>query len=358
MRYSSALACQRGSRIASPVVIGAGVAGLATAVELARAGHSPRLLESRPYVGGRARSFVHASGDEIDNGQHLLMGCYRATFRLLEMIGTRHLVEIQKRLHVGFRDADGSADVLAASRFLPPPLDVIAGMLRLKRLSMGERVALLRVASEAMRQACDEHETVASMLARCGQSRNAQERLWNPMAIATMNTHPDEGSAALFLEVLRRAFLGKGDDSRLAIPRAGLSELFAPASDAIVRSGGTVELSCSVTRIEKSNGGFIVHAKDRDPITTDNIVVAVPPTQASTLLNGIVATSFAIETSPIVSIYMWYDRALNDIPMMTALIGTSVQWVFNRRRMMNDEVDATSGLLSCTISAAVVESLS
>lgn len=365
-----------------PIVIGAGVAGLAAAVRLAKAGVAPRVLEARPYVGGRARSFKHASGDEIDNGQHLLMGCYHATLHLLGIIGTRHLVALQPRLTVGFRDADGTTDILAASRGLPSPLDVLAGLLRLRRLSFAERIGLLRVARAAMRSSHAREETVGSLLDRLKQGGNAQKRLWNPMVIATMNTPPEEASAQLFLEVLRRAFLGRGDDSRLALPRAGLSQLFDPAAEFVRAAGGDVSLGTSVTRIEKVHEGFSVYVKEGDPQSATHLILALPPAQTSRLLEGIVrevdsdgksvrrgAVDVAhaplhsagavpgdgIEMSPIVSIYLWYDRPLPNVPEMTALIGTSVQWVFNRRRIVG-EARNHGGLLSCTISAADAES--
>ena len=342
-----------------PVVLGAGVAGLAAGVALAHAGLAPHVIESRPFVGGRVRSFTHsASGDEIDNGQHLLMGCYRETLRLLDLIGTRHLVSIQPRLHVEFRDADGTADHLIAPP-LPPPFDVLAGLLRMRGLSLSERYGLLRVAREARRGgARSTGETVNEMLVRLGQSKRACDRLWNPIVIATLNTSPSEASAELFIEVMRRAFLGSGDDSRLVLPRAGLSSLFEPAVAFIRARGGIVELGRTATHVERELSRFRVHVSDGSTISCDRIVSALPSRQASAVLGNLLPPSVLpeIAMSPIVSIYLWYDRPLASVPEMTALIGTSVQWVFNRRRMMGDSEQP--GLLSCTISAADVEAAS
>lgn len=341
-----------------PVVLGAGVAGLAAGVALAHAGLAPHVIESRPFVGGRVRSFTHsASGDEIDNGQHLLMGCYRETLRLLDLIGARHLVSIQPRLHVEFRDADGTGDHLIAPP-LPPPFDVLAGLLRLRGLSLSERYGLLRVAREARRGgASATGETVTEMLVRLRQSKRACDRLWNPIVVATLNTSPNEASAELFIEVMRRAFLGSGDDSRLVLPRAGLSSLFEPAVEFIRARGGRVELGRTATHIDRDPLGFRVHVSDGTSISCDRIVSALPSRQASAVLGNLLPPLLPpIAMSPIVSIYLWYDRPLASVPEMTALIGTSVQWVFNRRRMMGD--GEQPGLLSCTISAADVEAAS
>jgi hydroxysqualene dehydroxylase len=284
-----------------------------------------------------------------------MMGCYRSTFRLLELIGTRSLVNLQDRLDVGFRDADGSTDRLTATAPLPPPFDLLVGMLRLKRLSLRERVRLVRVARAAMVGAHPE-ETVTELLVRLGQSPRARARLWDPLVIATLNTAPDEASAELFLAIMRRAFLGSGVDSRLAIPRVGLSRLIEPAVEYITAAGGSVELGASVTAIERGEGAFTVRVKDRSPVDACDIVVALPPRSAATLLAphdiGIDAEPLAL--SPIVSVYLWYDRPLPTIPELTALLGTSIHWVFNRRRMMGAGSGAP-GLLSCTTSAAETE---
>src|SRR5207248_1308814 len=81
------------------LIIGGGLAGLAAGVALAGAGRRVRVLEQKPYLGGRARSFVDpVTGCVVDNGQHMFMGCYRATLRFLAEIGTLDRVRFQPRL--------------------------------------------------------------------------------------------------------------------------------------------------------------------------------------------------------------------------------------------------------------------
>src|SRR4051812_12929152 len=70
------------------IVIGAGCAGLAAAADLAERGARVLVLEARATLGGRATAFTDpATGERVDNGQHVLLGCYRDTFRFLERIG-------------------------------------------------------------------------------------------------------------------------------------------------------------------------------------------------------------------------------------------------------------------------------
>ena len=100
---------QAGSgEIPDAIVVGGGFAGLAAATLLAEEGARVVVLEARPHLGGRARSFVDPeTGSVVDNGQHLFMGCYRETFRFLERLGSLDRLCLQPRLHVPFLDPGG-----------------------------------------------------------------------------------------------------------------------------------------------------------------------------------------------------------------------------------------------------------
>src|SRR5882724_7063273 len=71
----------------SVIVIGGGFAGLSAATALAQQGLQVTVLEGRQVLGGRAYSFPDPkTGDSVDNGQHLFMGCYRETIQFLNRI--------------------------------------------------------------------------------------------------------------------------------------------------------------------------------------------------------------------------------------------------------------------------------
>jgi zeta-carotene desaturase len=349
----------------TPIVIGGGVAGIAAAVSLARAGLRPTLIESRPYLGGRVRSFIHAgTGDEIDNGQHLLMGCYEATFSLLDLLGTRHLVELQPELTVEFREPGGTRSLLKS----PLPFDrffssanIAAAMMRLDGLTRRERLMLMRVALDVKLARARPAETVTAYLARLGQSRAAQERLWHPIVIATLNTAPEIASAELFRTVMRRAFLGGPIASRLALPRVGLSQLFEPAVRFITGRGGQVLLGAPATTLSREGNGLRLDLKDREPIAASTMISALPShALRSLLVRGgaaahLPASTERITYSPIVSLYLWYDRSPESLPRFAALLGTRTQWIFNRRAITGTASERFPGLIACTISAAASE---
>ncbi len=337
------------------------MAGIAAAVALAERGLCPLLVESRPFLGGRARSFTRGpGGDEIDNGQHLMMGCYHATLQLLRTLGTVGFVRIQPRLDVAFRNADGTPDRLLAAEHLPSRLAVPAGLLRMKGLTPLERLQLLRVASNARRGGARASETVRDWMTRIGQSPRAQARLWDPLAIATMNTPAERASAVLLQDILRLAFFGTGrDDSKLAVSTVGLSRLVEPAAEFLGARGGTVLTGAPVRAISWNARRYEVHLGDGRVLETNSLISTLPPRALSALIrstplqDAIAIAPELLEPSPIVSLYLWIDGPVRSIPPICALIGTATQWVFNRR---HGDVGAESadrpGLLSCTISAA------
>jgi uncharacterized protein with NAD-binding domain and iron-sulfur cluster len=132
------------------VIIGGGLAGLSAAVELTRRGHTVILVEQKQHLGGRTYSFVHPeTGDDVDNGQHLMMGCYHSTLRYLQTIGMIDEVEIQKHLTILFRRKGKQTGLLRSGR-LPAPFHILSGLLRLNILSWSCRIRLLRVGIELL----------------------------------------------------------------------------------------------------------------------------------------------------------------------------------------------------------------
>jgi zeta-carotene desaturase len=235
-------------------------------------------------------------------------------------------------------------------------------MLSLRRLSPGERLGLVRLGVALRSSTPRSDETVREYLERHRQSRRAQERLWDPIVIATLNTPPDRASAFLFSQVMKLAFLGGAEDSLLAFPRCGLSRLIEPAREFIERRGGSVLTGTAVTRIERTGEGYRIGMKERPPLHVRTVVSTLQQPMLRSLLGDDDMRSFPwlarpIPFSPIVSLYLWFDRELTEVPPFGAMIGTNVQWMFNRRAIAPPTTTPRfAGLLSCTISAAFAES--
>ncbi|MFQ5877094.1 MAG: hydroxysqualene dehydroxylase HpnE [Acidobacteriota bacterium] len=326
------------------IVVGGGVAGLAAGTALAEAGARIVLLEARPYLGGRARSWIDPdTGSVVDNGQHLFIGCYRETRRLLDRLGTGGALELQSRLEVPFVERGGRLRVFRLPALLPHPLDLSLGLLGFPGLSARDRLSLFRVARAARRSgrgggdAAFDDRTVASLLRDLDQSEEASRRIWRPLAIAALNESPERASAAMFLPVLRGALLSGPQDARLGLARVGLSDLYAePAARYLRARGSELRLRAQVRRVlvERDRCAGVMLA-DGARLAAPSLVVAVPPADLLEMLMPDVAAdpffsrASRLETTPIVSVYLWFGAPVLQLKF-AGLIGGTWQWVFNR----------------------------
>jgi len=330
------------------IIIGGGLSGLSAAVELASRHIPALLLEARPHLGGRTRSFRdETSGDVVDNGQHLLMGCYEETRRLLKTVGADHLAKLQPNLHIDFLHPRKGFSSLSCPP-LPAPLHVLAGLLRLRSLPFEDRVKLARVGLELLRKPSKvERElgpmTVDEWLTSLGQPAENKKYLWDVIAIGSLNDDPKVVSALLFYRVLRAAFLGRRQNSSMLLPIVGLSELFVePSIRYLDARGSEAKTGCGVEEL-LCGGDRAVAARCADGVTrgAKAFVVTVPHYAFVDLLRasrGLHGHGFQsveeFESSPIVTVNLWLDRRVLEHEFV-ALLDSRVQWIFNRTRMLN-----------------------
>lgn len=336
-------------------VIGAGLAGLSAAVELSLRGIPVTVFEQKPFAGGRAYSFVDKeSGDTIDNGQHAMIGGYAATFRFLDLIGTRHLVWKQDRPSLLFHHPAKGFRKLALPS-LPSPLHLAAGVARSDLFSVRDKIRLLSAGKQLARREHDDSGldrlSTAQWLLAVNQTREAIRSFWDPLSIAIMNERSEEASARLFTRCVHRAFFESRANATLVLPAVGLSELFAePACALISRRGGTVRLGCRVVGIDVAhNAASAVRLADGSMEDVSAVIVAVPPWSVASLVELPEATLNAFRPSPIVSIHLWFDKEFMEAPVV-GVIGKTVQWLFDRRKIA--ERNMGGGHISCVVSAA------
>jgi len=342
------------------VILGGGLSGLSAAVRLSREGLRVTVLEHRPTLGGRASSFVDAvTGDVVDNGQHLMLGCYHATLRYLHTIGAEHLAELQPSLRLTFV-RPGQAPAVLSCPTLPAPAHALAGLLGLSTLSWMDRVALFRVgwallATDTETERKLDAMTVTEWLAGLGQSAEARKVLWDVLAIGSLNDDPRSVSALLFHRVLRAAFLGGRKNSSLLIPRAGLSPLFADGARRFIESRkGQILTGTRATAVEyDSTLARGVSCFGRPAVRASAVLSALPHHGLEKLL-GDGARAFGLRferyrSSAIISVNVWLDRAVM-AEEMVATLDTTIHWVFNRTAMLRSR--ATGQHLCAVISGA------
>jgi len=327
------------------IVIGAGFAGLSAATALAEQGVRVVVLEARPSLGGRASAFVDPStGERVDNGQHVLTGAYRETFRFLRRLGTESHVYLQPGLAVDIIDRDGRASHLRCPA-LRAPLHLLVGAMRWNAIDWRDRIALARLRDGGRRDA-DPRATVRQWLEWHGQTPRLIELLWEPLAVASLNQSIDEAAGGMFGEVLRRTFTSERTDSSLGLALRALDELYTIPSQAYIeRLGGEVRTnSLARVRVEPAPS---VHVK-QDVLRPRAVVCATPWYSLPALfedrpaaLAGILQAAESTGALPIVTINLWFDRPVTS-SMFVGLPGRAVQWVFDKRALFGESTSHLS----------------
>ena len=332
------------------VVVGAGFAGLSAAVRLTRHGRRVVVLEARSRLGGRATGFKdRETGELVDNGQHVLLGCYTETFAFLREIGADGAVRLQPGLGVTMIDRAGTRTRLSCPS-LPPPLHLLAGVMDWEALGWRDRLSALRLgpairlAQRALRPgagviAASPDETIDRWLERNGQTPRISEMLWHPHALAAMYQPPEEAAAPLFARVLAEMF---GPDPRAAaigLPTRPLHLMYAePARDWIEARGGVVKTGTSARVMIRGGRVESVEAGD-ERWEPEAVISAVPWFALRETLGGdlapmedVLARANRMAASPIVTVNLWFDRPVMDEPFV-GLPGRSMQWVFDKREV-------------------------
>lgn len=263
-------------------VIGAGWAGCAAAVHLARAGVSVVLYEQARQLGGRART-VPLDGLQLDNGQHLLIGAYRATLELLHLLHRRPMRELFHSLPLTIRPFGTCRSLTFVARDLPAPLHFLSAILTARGLSLRERWALARNVRTIARadHALGPDDTVEHRFAAL--PRAVYHGLWEPLCLAALNTPPQRASARIFCNVLRSSLCGPARASHFLVPRVGLGELLPdPAAAFVAHHGGEVHVGQRIRRVAIED----THATVDTPFRAeshDAVVIATGPHQLGQL---------------------------------------------------------------------------
>jgi len=330
------------------IVVGAGFAGLSAAVRLARRGARVLVVEERRRLGGRASAFVDpGTGEAVDNGQHALFGCYHETFAFLRDIGAEGDVRLEERLDLEIVDRGGQRSRLTSAS-LPPPLHLVAGLLRWPALAWSDKVAALRAGlalrrlagSDRVRDGSD-RQTVTEWLRAHGQTPRLSEVLWEPLAVAALNQSPHVAAAGPFVEVLARMFNGSRRDSAIGLPVKPLDELYAEPARRWLEDAGHQFRIGAPARLLVDRAGAIGVEIDGERIMAGHVVSSVPwfafPAFAASVpaLADLSASAGAMRASPIVTVNLWLDRAVTDAPFI-GLPGRTFQWVFDKGRLFGE----------------------
>ncbi|MGW4368971.1 hydroxysqualene dehydroxylase HpnE [Nocardia takedensis] len=342
------------------LVAGAGLAGLATAVWLAEAGHRVTLVEKRGRLGGRTISF-EVSGIEgrVDNGQHLFAGCYDALLRYVDTIGTRDKL-FWDAPPFAIKTGPGELLTLRAPSWLPSALRRAVGLSWMvwPPIPLRERPAALRTWARilrASRRPTPELDglTVDRWFKQIGAPESLRALVLDQFVIGLLNEKTERVSASMFVQTLHwignRALAGNTRAGDAVWPRVSLHELFvAPAERYLKERGGEVLVGSGVGDIEITDDGLTgVRLSDGRVIEVDAAVLALPPWSLTTLLDrgrlgqyDHFTPARKIEPAPISSVYVWLDRPLRMRRLAENLRDTTIEWVFDTTGMHGEKTEA------------------
>jgi squalene-associated FAD-dependent desaturase len=339
-------------------VIGAGWAGCAAAVELTVRGHQVSLFESARTPGGRARQVV-IDGKTLDNGQHILLGAYSATLRLMKLLE----IDLQQaflRVPLQMRYPNSIEGMDFCAPHLPAPLHLLVALVRARGLSLADKMALARFSTTArwMDWGLNVDCSVNELLARFEQTERLNCLMWRPLCIAALNTPPERASANVFLRVLRDSLGASRSGSDMLLPKLDLSSLLPqPASRFIRERGGTVGLGVAIKQVIEHGNGWKLSGANLPTSEFDAVVIATPSHVASQLLAssapGHLAAWQATGHEAITTCYLQYDASLRLARPFYALLEQPQlqqygQFVFDRGQLNPEQ----GGLLAVVISAA------
>jgi hydroxysqualene dehydroxylase len=329
-------------KMGKAVVIGGGCAGVAAATALAEEGIQVELLESRGFLGGRVYSITPSENfpASVDNGPHLLMGCYHETLRLFKRLEVPDPFHWLDPLSISWLAAGGKKVSLNCFP-LPAPLHLALGLFSSNAFSLKEKLSLIRALSVFRKKPfalTPGFETLASFLDLTRQGPLARERFWKPLCNSVMNVPAEVAPLRGFGEAVHRIFFGTRRDSAMAVPTRPLSDLAFPAVEAFLRKkGGSVHFHEGVQLLNPGSS-FGLKTRSGRGFTGDALIFAVPPSSLGMLWPREMwpsAESFLkMGKSPIVSVHLILEKPVME-GHFVGLSGARFEWVFNRNANWN-----------------------
>ncbi|HKW62265.1 MAG TPA: hydroxysqualene dehydroxylase HpnE [Candidatus Acidoferrum sp.] len=329
------------------IVIGGGLAGLAAGVALADSGWRVRLFEQRPFLGGRATSYVLPDGEHVDNCQHVTLGCCTNLDDFYRRVGSAGKIKFFDRLL--FLDPQGRRGEMKAGS-LPAPFHFTGSFASFAPLTLLDKLSIARAMLNITKHAGNAPElreaggiSMLEWLRRRGQTQGAIDRFWRVVLVSALDEELDRTDARFGVDVFWKAFLSSSTGYRMGVPAVPLSNLYDGCKTEIERRGGEVVLRAPVRGLKLESGQLAgVRFDDNREESADAYIFAIPHTALAELLpesmkqaDVSLAHLDKIKTSPITGVHFWFDRPVMDEPFVT-LLDTTTQWIFNKTALYQD----------------------
>jgi len=368
-------------------IIGGGYAGMAAATVLVEHGIPVTVFERAKQLGGRARGIPCSKqrayadnltapslqlspeggkGDRpllgnpliLDNGQHILLGCYRQTLQLIEQVGgniERDFLRLplQLTLHNRFE---------LKTPPLPAPLHLLVGLLTAQGLTFSQRLSAARflLAIRRLDFLLAQDITAIDLLKSFNQDEELTRLLWEPICISALNTPVQKASAQVLLNVLRDSLNGSRSDSEMLLPRLDFSALFPDRAALYVKQrDGNIFTACGVDaimphgdKIELLSASTCPEPSRRDTQRFSHVICAASPAASARLfrpiaqLAPVAAQIDALSFQPIYTVYLQYQQHVRLPHPMLGFDRCFSQWLFDK-----GQITGQHGLIAVVISA-------
>ncbi|HZV87797.1 MAG TPA: hydroxysqualene dehydroxylase HpnE [Candidatus Binatus sp.] len=323
------------------IVIGGGLAGLAASVALAEAGWRVRLFEQRPFLGGRAASYVLPDGEHVDNCQHVTFGCCTNLEDFYRRVGSAGKIKFFDRMVL--LDPQGRRGEMHAG-ILPAPFHMTGSFLTFSPLALKDKLGIARAFYSILQSGGhppDVEEpggiSMLEWLRRHKQTPAAISRFWRVVLVSALSEELDRIDARYGIDVFWKAVLSNKTGYRMGVPAVALGDLYEGCRAAIEQKGGEVVFRSPLRGLRIENAKLIAALFDEGrEETADAYVLALPHHVLSELLpESVKRTDTALGNldkiidAPITGVHFWFDRQVMTEPFIS-LLDTTTQWIFNK----------------------------
>jgi squalene-associated FAD-dependent desaturase len=330
------------------IVIGGGLAGLSAGVALAEAGWRVRLFEQRPFLGGRATSYVLPDGEHVDNCQHVTLGCCTNLEDFYRRVGSAGKIKFFDRLL--FQDPQGRTGEMQAG-MLPAPFHMTGSFAGFAPLTLADKRSIAWAMLDILRgkgRTADLDEpggiSMLEWLKRRKQTTGAIERFWRVVLVSALDEELDRTDARFGVDVFWKGFLSNRTGYRMGVPSVPLAELYDGCKTEIEKRGGEVNLRMPVRAIRVENGAVAgVEFDGGRRESAEAYVFALPhPAMAELASEEIkqleprLGELGKIGVAPITGVHFWFDREVMTEPFVT-LLDTTTQWIFNKTALYGEK---------------------
>jgi squalene-associated FAD-dependent desaturase len=321
------------------LIIGGGISGLTAASILSSKNIDIFLIESSPKLGGRTYSFTDKETEtEIDNGQHILMGCYKDTHTFLNLIGAQNNFDYQKNLYLKFIDRNKDQFQLNASSLFYP-FNLLSAINNYDALDLQDKIPFIRlllklpfISKSSLRKI-----SVKQWLEKEKQSSNTINSFWEILCIGAMNTSLEKASALVFYEILIKIFFNGNVAATIVLPKYGLNDsIINPASSFIAKNGGKIIFSETVKEVVVKNQKIVALKSEKNLYENFDFVISAIPLHAleKIIPKGILEIDLELNYSTILNIHIWLNENILQ-EKFYGLLSSPLHWIFIKEKHIN-----------------------